>query len=184
MRSSRCLGITSRFWRRSRLARSRDLRPSVIMPTSTFLSLFTMAITSKTRRRRKDLEAVRDALGNYRTNVRKNGQAVTLHYETWPNVDIVPASRTADANGVVTYFNVPDMNRGVWIESRPKKHDEAMAAKNLSSGPSFKKLVKMIKWWNHQHSSLLQSYHIEVMALNIVNVNYSQDFSWDVYQSL
>src|SRR5579872_4182016 len=33
------------------------------------------------------LQAVRDALGNYRTDVRKNGQAVTLHYRSWPTVD-------------------------------------------------------------------------------------------------
>ena len=36
------------------------------------------------------LESVRKPLSQYRTNVRKNGQAVTLHYDTWPNVDIVP----------------------------------------------------------------------------------------------
>jgi hypothetical protein len=33
------------------------------------------------------LQDVRDALGEYRTNVRKNGQAVTLYYESWPGVD-------------------------------------------------------------------------------------------------
>ena len=91
------------------------------------------------------LQAVRDAHSQYRTNVRKNGQAVTLHYETWPDVDIVPASRSVDAQGQTTHYNVPDMNRGVWIESRPKQHGEAMVQKNLFCGASFKKLVKMIQ---------------------------------------
>lgn len=35
------------------------------------------------------LKAVRDSLGQHRTNVRRNGQAVTLRYETWPDVDVV-----------------------------------------------------------------------------------------------
>src|SRR5687767_762602 len=39
------------------------------------------------------LQDVRDALAEYRTGVRKNGQAVTLYYKTWPNVDIVPVIR-------------------------------------------------------------------------------------------
>jgi tRNA nucleotidyltransferase (CCA-adding enzyme) len=45
------------------------------------------------------LQEVRDSLGEYKTNVRKNGQAVTLHYETWPNVDIVPVSRSVNDQG-------------------------------------------------------------------------------------
>jgi tRNA nucleotidyltransferase (CCA-adding enzyme) len=52
------------------------------------------------------LQSVRDALAKYKTNVRKNGQAVTLHYETWPNVDIVPVSRTTNDNGEVLYYSI------------------------------------------------------------------------------
>jgi Second Messenger Oligonucleotide or Dinucleotide Synthetase domain len=36
------------------------------------------------------LQDVRDSLSAYPTDVRKNGQAVTLYYDTWPNVDIRP----------------------------------------------------------------------------------------------
>src|SRR5262245_22478012 len=35
------------------------------------------------------LESVRKAVSEWRTGARKNGQAVTLYYTTWPNVDIV-----------------------------------------------------------------------------------------------
>jgi tRNA nucleotidyltransferase (CCA-adding enzyme) len=58
------------------------------------------------------LQNVRDALGQYRTDVRKNGQAVTLYYESWPNVDIVPVSRTDNSDGSVSHYNVPNMNSG------------------------------------------------------------------------
>ncbi len=61
------------------------------------------------------LQAVRDTLAEYKTNVRKNGQAVTLHYKTWPNVDIVPVSRTTNSDGSVNHYNVPNMNDETWI---------------------------------------------------------------------
>lgn len=126
------------------------------------------------------LQAVRDALGKYRTNVRKNGQAVTLHYKTWPNVDIVPVFRTTD-NGNVLHYNVPDMNGGGWLQSKPKTHSKRLNEQAQTCGVNFKKIIKMIKWWNHLHCSLLQSYHIEVMALRIYGTKLT-DFSWDVFQ--
>jgi hypothetical protein len=126
------------------------------------------------------LQAVRDCLGEYKTNVRKNGQAVTLYYKTWPNVDIVPVSQVVDDNDDVTYYKVPDMNREVWMPSRPKAHSRNMSKKNNTCGVAFKRIVKMIKWWNHQHSSLLQSYHIEVMALHAFSGKL-KDYSWDVF---
>jgi hypothetical protein len=127
------------------------------------------------------LQAVRNALGKYRTNVKKNGQAVTLYYTTWPTVDIVPVFQTGDGAGGVSHYNVPDMNRGVWIPSRPKTHSQRMQAKNETCGVEFKRIVKMMKWWNHQHSSLLQSFHIEVLALRIFSIPLS-DYSWSVFQ--
>ncbi len=128
------------------------------------------------------LKSVRDSLGQYRTNVRRNGQAVTLRYETWPNVDVVPASRSVDANGNVTNYNIPDMNQEEWLRSKPKTHSQAMSDMNTRCGQNFKRIVKMVKWWNHQHSSLLQSYHIEVLALKIYDGKTLSDYSWEVYR--
>src|ERR1700738_3310146 len=54
------------------------------------------------------LQDVRDALAEWRTGARKNGQAVTLNYTTWPNVDIVPVSRTVNDDGLILHYNVPD----------------------------------------------------------------------------
>jgi hypothetical protein len=122
-----------------------------------------------------------NCLGEYRTNVRKNGQAVTLYYNTWPDVDIVPVYRTTNDDGTVRYYNIPDMNREVWLPSQPKLHAERMTKKNDACGPGFKRIVKMIKWWNYQHSSLLQSFHIEVLALKAFD-NELGDYSWDVFQ--
>jgi hypothetical protein len=127
------------------------------------------------------LQAVRDCLAEYKTNVRKNGQAVTLYYKTWPNVDIVPVSRTSNNDGSVNYYNVPNMNDETWLPSIPKKHSDSLSERNKNCGDAFKRIIKLIKWWNHQHSNLLQSFHIEVMALNIFNGQLT-DYSWDVFQ--
>lgn len=127
------------------------------------------------------LQNVRDSLAEYKTNVRKNGQAVTLYYKTWPNVDIVPVSRTTNSDGSVNHYSVPDMNNESWIDSRPKKHSIELSKKNKECGESFKRVIKMIKWWNHQHSSLLQSFHVEVMAL-LTFFGKQDDYSWNIYQ--
>lgn len=127
------------------------------------------------------LQSVRDALGEYRPGVRKNGQAVTLKYKTWPNVDIVPVARVVNDDGSVDHYSVPDMTREVWIHSRPRNHSKNVETRTSSYGSEFRRIIKMIKWWNHQHSGFMQSYHIEVLALKILTGTHS-DYSWDVYQ--
>lgn len=126
------------------------------------------------------LQSVRDALGEYRSQVRKNGQAVTLYYETWPNVDIVPVSRTIDANGNITHYNVPNANGGTWIESTPKAHATEIDNRAGVCGSNFRKVIKMMKSWNGNHSGYLQSYHIEVMALRAFNSTMN-DLPWDMF---
>lgn len=127
------------------------------------------------------LQDVRDALGEYRTNVRKNGQAVTLYYKTWPHVDVVPVSRTTSEGGQTLHYNVPDIHSGTWIKSTPKRHASAIEQKATECGAAFRRIVKMIKWWNLSHSAYLQSYHIEVLALNVLEGPLN-DMPWDVFQ--
>ena len=40
----------------------------------------------------------------------------------------------------------------------------------------------MMKWWNHQHSRLMQSFHIEVLALETFHTK-MDDLPWDIYCS-
>lgn len=126
------------------------------------------------------LQDVRNVLAKYKTGVRKNGQAITLHYDTWPNVDIVPVSVTYNANGTVDHYNVPDANREKWIKSRPRKHSSTLLERNNICGDNFKRLIKMMKWWNYQHSDLMQSFHIETLALETFH-GQMNNFPWDVY---
>lgn len=127
------------------------------------------------------LLSIRNCLKDYRTNIRRNGQAVTLYYETWPNVDIVPVSRVDNDDGSIAHYNVPNMNDETWIKSQPKKHSKNLNSSNSNYGVEFKRIIKMIKWWNHQHNSLLQSYHIEVLALKILSGSF-KEYPWDIYK--
>lgn len=126
------------------------------------------------------LQEVRDALAEYRTNVRKNGQAVTLYYKTWPNVDIVPCTRVVNDDGKVTSYSIPDMNTEQWITSKPKTHTSNMTSRAGLCGSSFRKVITMAKHWNRIHSSYLQSYHIEALAMNICDSSMT-DIAWDVF---
>jgi hypothetical protein len=127
------------------------------------------------------LKNVRDALGKYRTDVRRNGQAVTLHYESWPNVDIVPVSRSDNEDGTVNHYNVPDMNTGKWLSSRPRKHSATLDSKASTCGERFRPIIRMIKQWNKEHSDLLESFHIEVMAIAIFIGNIDE-YTWHTYR--
>jgi hypothetical protein len=126
------------------------------------------------------LQNVRDVLGDYKTGVRRNGQAVTLYYDSWPNVDIVPVSVTYNDDSSVNHYNVPDMNTESWIDSQPRKHSSTLTERNKSCGENFKRLIKMMKWWNHQHSGLMQSFHIEVLALETFHGK-MDDLPRDIY---
>lgn len=127
------------------------------------------------------LQSVRNALSQWRTGVRRNGQAVTLSYTTWPSVDVVPVSRSVDSNGMVTHYNVPDSNTDKWIESKPKELAAAIESKASNCGSNFRRIIKMIKHWNRIHSDYLQSYHIEVLSIKILNGDLS-DTPWQVFQ--
>jgi hypothetical protein len=127
------------------------------------------------------LQNVRDSLSQYRTDLRRNGQAVTLYYETWPNVDIVPVSRSVDTNGNITHYNVPDTTTGNWTESRPKVQASAIEEKSTECGQNFRRIIKMIKWWSIIHSDYLRSYHVEVLALKVLSGNLD-DLPWHLFR--
>jgi hypothetical protein len=126
------------------------------------------------------LQSVRDSLAEWRNVVRRNGQAVTLNYETWPDVDIVPVSMTTNSNGEVTHYNVPNSHDDTWIKSRPKSLAAAIEAKSTECGKNFRRIIKMMKHWNRIHSDYLSSYHIEVLALKLLVGNCDKT-PWEVH---
>ena len=124
------------------------------------------------------LQRVRTALAGHRNELRRNGQAVTLYYKTWPNVDVVPVSRVVDDDGQICYYTVPDMKTETWLQSRPRRHSRNMRERAGSVGEKFRQVICMMKHWNRTNGNLLESYHIEAMALQAIN--YDSEYSWMV----
>ncbi|MNQ91093.1 hypothetical protein D3C85_1064600 [compost metagenome] len=127
------------------------------------------------------LQSIRDSLAQWKTGARRNGQAVTLHYETWPNVDVVPVSRTPNADGSVSHYNVPDSNTDRWIKSRPKAFASTIESKAAECGSNFRRIIKMIKHWNRFHGDFLRSYHIEVLAIKVFSGELDNT-SWQIHK--
>lgn len=127
------------------------------------------------------LQLMRDALAGYNRYVRKNGQAVTLYYESWPKVDVVPVSRAVDHNGNIVCYKVPNTHTGNWVESDPPRHTREVLASASAYGENFRKVIKMIKFWSRAHGDYLQSYHIEVMALKTFTSSMA-DLPWEVFK--
>lgn len=115
------------------------------------------------------LQLVREALAPLATtSIRRNGQAVTLTFESWPNVDVVPASRVTDpTTDAVLHYNIPDMHRGEWIATNPKEHARRVEGRASTCGRNFRRLITMMKHWNRlKNASRLQSYHVETIAID------------------
>jgi hypothetical protein len=127
------------------------------------------------------LLAVRKALSSYATTVRRDGQAVTLRFESWPNVDIVPAIGVKDALGNIQHYRIPDMHSEDWIDTRPVQHSRNVESRSSADGPNFRKVIKMIKHWSRRKCTTLRSYHLESMAVAHLS-RCTGDVSWDVFQ--
>ncbi len=128
----------------------------------------------KHRRPSQVLLAVKDALGTGQAGTgRRNGQAVTVNFQSWPNIDVVPASRVTN-NEQVTGYEIPDMTREIWLPTNPPQHSSDIAAAVTARGFRFRRMITMLKHWNHRQPVKLQSYHLEVIALKLST-------SWDDY---
>jgi hypothetical protein len=117
------------------------------------------------------LADVKAALGSGAGDYRRNGQAVTVTFASWPNIDVVPAARYS-TNSTVTHFEIPDMRRGEWITTNPDRHAAKIRAAAESRGKGFRQAITMVKHWNRRQDVRLQSYHVEVIALQT-------ECSWD-----
>lgn len=135
----------------------------------------------KDRKPSQVLMATKSALGAGQAGTgRRNGQAVTVTFESWPNIDVVPASRLVDSSGTVTGYNIPDMNREVWLPTNPPQHSSDMSVAANARGANFRKVIKMIKHWNRRQAIKMQSYHIEVIALDLSTS--WDEYSWPIYK--
>lgn len=96
-------------------------------------------------------------------DISRNGHAVTIRFTDFV-VDVVPAFNRQGGG-----YLIPDSIGRKWISTDPKKHVEIVTASNKAHNGDFVPLVKMIKAWNRNNNRHFSSFHLEVMALEILN---------------
>ncbi len=96
-------------------------------------------------------------------DISRNGQAVTITFTDFI-VDVIPAfNRTGGG------YLIPNSIYQSWISTDPKKHIEIWTAENNAHNSNLVPFIKMIKAWNRTINSFFQSFHLEVMALQIMH---------------
>jgi len=111
---------------------------------------------------------LRTALGQGPESLRRDGQAVVMTFASWPRVDVVPGYRAVDRFGNNTDWFILDMNREVLLPTNPERHSQAINAAAGERGEKFRRVIKILKDWNRRQPVRLQSYHIEVIALQLL----------------
>lgn len=96
-------------------------------------------------------------------DISRNGQAVTIRFTDFV-VDVVPGFNRKGGG-----YLIPNSITQSWISTDPKKHVELSSQANTNHNNDYVPLVKMIKGWNRSHSSFFRSFHLEVLALEILN---------------
>lgn len=112
------------------------------------------------------LDLVKRTLRNTYTktpDISRNGQAVTIRFEDF-KVDVVPAFYRQGGG-----FLIPNSIRQSWLSTDPKKHVTIMSESNSKHNGDMVPLVKMIKGWNRNIGSFFMSFHLEVLALSILD---------------
>jgi hypothetical protein len=103
-------------------------------------------------------------------DISRNGQAVTIRFTDFV-VDVVPGFRREGGG-----YLIPNSITQKWISTDPKKHVELSSQANINHSGNYIPLVKMIKSWNKSHSSYFRSFHLEVLALSILDNVTISDF--------
>lgn len=96
-------------------------------------------------------------------DISRNGQAVTIRFEDFM-VDVVPAFNRQGGG-----YLIPNSLTQSWISTDPKKHDVIVSQANKNHNGNLIPLIKMIKGWNKNINKYFRSFHLEVLALEMLN---------------
>jgi Second Messenger Oligonucleotide or Dinucleotide Synthetase domain len=111
------------------------------------------------------LKAVRNTLIKTYTrtpSIRPDGHAVTVTFKDF-KADVVPGFKRRGGG-----YLIPDAANQRWIATDPKKHVEIWTAANKDHDGKLVPLLKILKGWNKSRN-LLKSFHLETIALHVLN---------------
>jgi hypothetical protein len=118
------------------------------------------------------LDKVKETLKNTYTTpkISRNGQAITITFSDF-TVDVIPAFYRQGGG-----FIIPNTITSKWIETDPKKHITISSEQNKKHNGMLVPLVKMIKCWNKNINFHFSSFHLEVMAQQLLSEVTISDF--------
>lgn len=103
-------------------------------------------------------------------DISRNGQAVTIQFTDFM-VDVVPGFYRNGGG-----YLIPNSVSNSWIATDPKKHVEIISNANVVHSGNLIPLIKMIKGWNKNSGNYFNSFHLEVLALQILSDVKISDF--------
>lgn len=95
-------------------------------------------------------------------DISRNGQAVTIRFTDF-SVDVVPGFNRQGGG-----YLIPNSVNKTWISTDPKRHVEIFSQANMTHNSDLVPLIKMIKAWNKNIGEYFHSFHLEVLALDIL----------------
>lgn len=104
-------------------------------------------------------------------DISRSGQAVTIRFDDFM-VDVVPGFNRQGGG-----YLIPNSISSSWISTDPKRHVDLVTAANKVHNGDLVPLIKMIKSWNKTHNAFFRSFHLEVLALQILSGVRISDFS-------
>jgi hypothetical protein len=126
------------------------------------------------------LEALKEVLETTFSNVTIDGFACVVKYgadDEIASFDVVPAFKRRGSG-----WEIPDLERGDWISTNPKRHHEQSTKINNRCGQQFVPFVKMIKGINRNFDEPINpSFLLEVMAQGLVDSpfgRYQDEITW------
>ena len=108
------------------------------------------------------LDKVRDVLiETYPSTpkISRDGQAVTISFSDF-KVDVVPAFTKLGGG-----YYIPNTITKQWVATDPRRHIALWSEENKAHNGKLVPLIKMMKAWNKDNSSLFNSFHLECLIL-------------------
>lgn len=109
------------------------------------------------------LELLYSTLKKKYSTIRKQARSVGISTSN-ADMDVVPIIAPYDMNGTLY---IPDRKLEKWLPTNPPGHTQWTTDVNQSCGGRFKPLVKLMKWWRRQNSTVNKrpkGFQIEVIT--------------------
>ena len=97
------------------------------------------------------------------SDISRDGQAITVTFSDF-KVDVVPGFYRSGGG-----YLIPNTQGSTWIETNPKEHERLSSENNQAHNGDLVPLEKMIKRWNREIGRHFRSFHLEVLAWDILD---------------